>query len=97
MDQPVIDISDIIEELGILFANLLEDFPVNEYIHSPNILVNEQQDPVFSPTENGLHLPEAVHHVPGHAQPGEYQPSICARTESPVSYTHLTLPTNREV
>ena len=55
MEQSVIDISDILEELGILFANLIEDFPLNEYIHSPNIEVNERQDPAFSQTEDGLH------------------------------------------
>src|SRR4030042_2848333 len=83
MEQPVIDISDILEELGILFANLIEDFPVNEYIHESNLLVNEQQDPIFSPTENGLHLSETVNHAPGNAQHGEHQSSICSRAESP--------------
>jgi len=82
MEHLVIDISDILEELGILFANLIEDFPVNEYIHSPNLEVNEQ-DPIISPTENGLHLSEAVNHAPGNAQPGEHRYTICTQTESP--------------
>lgn len=83
MEQLVTDIPGIIEKLGILFANLLEDFPLNEYIHSPNILDYERQDPSFSPTKNGLYLLKAVNHVPGYAQPGKYQPAICTPGESP--------------
>ncbi len=94
MEQPVIDISDILEELGILFANLIEDFPVNEYIHSPNILANERQNPIFSPTENGIHLSEAVNHAPGNAQPREYRSSIRSRAESPAIWMGLNQHTN---
>ncbi len=77
MDQLVIDISDKMEELAILFANLIEDFPINEYIHSSNFTQNEQQDPIFSSAENGLHLSETIHHAPGNAQSGEHRSSIC--------------------
>ena len=83
MDQLVIDISDIMEELGILFANLIEDFPINEYIHSPNFIQNERQDSIISSTEIGLHLSETIHHVSGDAQPGEHRSSIFTTTKSP--------------
>src|SRR6266542_6666870 len=83
MDQLLIDISDIIEELGILFANLIEDYPLNELLQSDlNNITYEQQDPILSSTENCLHLPEAVYDVPGDAQHREYRKTICTPAES---------------
>lgn len=85
MSLLVIDISDKIEELGILFANLLEDCPLNESIQlQDNLNSNdhEQQDPISSPAENSLRLPQAIDHAPGYAQPGEYRAAICPQPES---------------
>src|SRR2546428_4419652 len=84
MSLLVIDISDKIEELGILFANLLEDCLLNESIQSQYDLNNdyEQQDSSSPPAENSLCLPSPVDHVPGDAQPGEYRAAICPRSES---------------
>ena len=85
MSLLVIDISDKIEELGILFANLLEDCPLNESIQlqdNSNSNDHEQQDSIFSPAENSLCLPQAIDHVPGYAQPGEHRATICPQPES---------------
>src|SRR5665647_1326839 len=83
MDQMVIDISDKIEELGILFANLIEGCPLNELLQSDlNYIIYEQQDPTLSSTENSLYLSEAINDVPGDAQPGEYRKTICTAAES---------------
>ena len=84
MEQLVIDISDKIEALGILFANLMEGFPLNELPQSElNIITYEQQDPIISSAENSLYLSAAINHVPGDAQSGEHRETICPQTESP--------------
>src|SRR5215210_4760657 len=83
MDQLVIDISDKIEELGILFANLIEDFPFQLLQSDLNNITYEQQDPVLSSTENSLYLSEAVNDVQGDAQSGEHRKTICPAAESP--------------
>lgn len=85
MELLVIDISDKIEELGILFANLLEDCPFNENIQVQDYLNSihyEQQNSIFSPAENSLYLPQAIDYVPGHAQPREHRAAICPKPES---------------
>ena len=82
MEHLVIDISDILDELGVLFANLIEDFPINEYIDSSTLVTNESQNPIISSTEDGLHLSEAINNAPGNAPPGEHRSSICTQTES---------------
>jgi hypothetical protein len=85
MSLLVIDISDKIEELGILFANLLEDCLFNESVqlqYDLNRNDHEQQDPISSPAENSLCLPQAIDHVPGYAQSGEYRAGICPQPES---------------
>src|ERR1019366_7558849 len=84
MDQLVIDISDKIEVLGILFANLIEGCPLNELLSSDlNNITYEQQDPVISSTQNCVYLSETVDNVPGDAQYRKHRAPICATAESP--------------
>lgn len=73
-----VDLSDKLDELGYLIANLLEDYPfttnaTNQLLTKKNPQHEQDQNTKLSPRPLGLCIPTPVHYVTGISTTGKYR------------------------
>jgi hypothetical protein len=82
MAQFKVNISDIIDQLGVLFANLLEDYPFEDIENENQLstktdIENEPENPTVSSTEVSICIPAPVHDVSSSSSQQQYGKTVC--------------------